>query len=104
MPPERKKSEFVHIGPVLNRLLKECESTGGSQMAQIRYVWNRIVDPGIRENAQPAAINKTVLLVNVSSSPWLHQLQFLKQDILSRLNDEMSPLILEDMIFKIGPF
>lgn len=103
MSAKRTKSKFVHIGPVLNRLLKECEATGGNQLERIRQVWNRIVDPGIGDNAQPAAINRTTLLVHVSSSPWLHQLQFLKKDILSRLNAELSTLVLEDLLFKIGP-
>lgn len=103
MSAKRTKSEFVHIGPVLSRVLKECEATGGSQLLRIRQVWNDIVDAGIRENAQPAAISKTTLLVHVSSSPWMHQLQFLKKDILSRLKAELTTPVLEDLLFKIGP-
>ena len=103
MSAKRTKSEFVHIGPVLNRLLKECETTGGNQLERIRRVWDQVVDPGICENAQPAAINKTILLIHVSSSPWLHQLQFLKKDILARLNAELPAAALEDLLFKIGP-
>lgn len=103
MSAKRAKSEFVHIGPVLNRLLKECESTGGNQLKHIKQVWEQIVDPGTNENAQPAAINRTVLLVHVSSSPWLHQLHFLKKDILARLNAGLPSPVIEDLLFKIGP-
>jgi hypothetical protein len=103
MASKRPKAEFVHIGPVLKRLLKDCEGTGGSQLVRIRQAWNQVLDAGVRDNAQPAAINKTTLLVHVTSSPWLHQLQFLKKDILSRLKGELPAMGLEDLLFKIGP-
>jgi predicted nucleic acid-binding Zn ribbon protein len=103
MSAKRTRSEFVHIGPVLNRLLKECESTGGNQLEHIKQVWEQTVESGINENAQPAAINRTVLLIHVSSSPWLHQLQFLKKDILARLNAALPTAVIEDLLFKIGP-
>lgn len=103
MPPKRTKSEFVHIGPVMKRLLKECEATGGNQLRRINAIWDQVVDPAIALNARPAAINNAILLVHVTSSPWLHQLQFLKKDILVRINTELKAPVLDDLLFKIGP-
>jgi len=103
MASKRRKSEFVHIGPVMKRLLKECEATGGNELGRINQAWNRVVDPAVAENARPTAINQNTLLVHVTSSPWLHQLQFLKKDILGRLNAELNGPVLEDLLFKIGP-
>ena len=103
MASKRRKSEFVHIGPVVKRLLKECEATGGNELRQIHQVWDRVVDPGVADNARPAAINQNILLVHVSSSPWLHQLQFSRKDILGRLNAELNGPVLVDLLLKIGP-
>ena len=103
MASKRRKSEFVHIGPVMKRLLKECEATGGNELRRISQIWDQVVDPGVAENARPAAINHATLLVHVTSSPWLHQLQFMKKDILSRLNAELTAPVLADILFKIGP-
>ena len=102
MSGKRPKADFVPIGPVLKRLLREYEATGGGELLNIRRVWNHVVDPGVCENAQPVAINKDIVLVHVTSSPWLHQLQFLKQDILLRLNSELASVVLKDLMFKIG--
>ena len=103
MSPKRIKSEFVHIGPVMKRLLKECEATGGNQLRRITAIWDKVVDPAIADNARPSAINNSILLVHVTNSPWLHQLQFLKKDILNRLNAELEVPVLDDLLFKIGP-
>ena len=103
MPTKRTKSEFVHIGPVMKRLLKECENTGGRQLRQICAIWDEVVEPAIADNARPAAINNAILLVHVTSSPWLHQLQFLKKDILAKLNAALDAPVIDDLLFKIGP-
>lgn len=103
MSTKRRKSEFVHIGPVMKRLLKQCEATGGNDLRRIGEIWDQVVDPAIAANARPAAIHHATLLVHVSSSPWLHQLQFLKKDILVRLNAELTGSVLQELLFKIGP-
>jgi predicted nucleic acid-binding Zn ribbon protein len=104
MSSKRGKSEFVHIGPIMKRLLKACEATGGNELRRINDVWTRVVDPAVAANARPAAINNTTLLVHVTSSPWVHQLQFLKKEILGQLNAELTgAAVVKDLLFKIGP-
>jgi predicted nucleic acid-binding Zn ribbon protein len=104
MSSRRAKSEFVHIGPIMKRLLKAYEASGGSELRRINDVWTRVVDPAVSANARPAAIKRATLLVHVTSSPWVHQLQFLKKDILGRLNAELTgKAVVEELLFKIGP-
>jgi predicted nucleic acid-binding Zn ribbon protein len=104
MSSKRTKSEFVHIGPIMKRLLKECEATGGNELRRINDVWTRVVAPAVAANARPAAIRHTTLLVHVTSSPWVHELQFLKKDILGRLNAELTGTAeVNELLFKIGP-
>ena len=104
MSSKRGKSEFVHIGPIMKRLLQACEATGGNELRRINDVWTRVVDPAVAANARPAAINNTTLLVHVTSSPWVHQLQFLKKEILGQLNAELTgAAVVKDLLFKIGP-
>ena len=57
----------------------------------------------IAENARPAAFKGKILLVHVNSSPWLHQLSFLKKDILARINRELGQDLVDEIKFKIGP-
>lgn len=48
--------------------------------------WNRAVGPQIGAKAQPDRLRGDVLYVRVANSVWMHELQFMKQDIISKLN------------------
>jgi predicted nucleic acid-binding Zn ribbon protein len=41
--------------------------------------------------------------VNVTSSTWMHQLQFLKKDIIKQINHALGKELVEEIKFKIGP-
>ena len=57
----------------------------------------------IAQNAKPAAFKGRILLVHVNSSTWIHQLQFLKKEMIAKLNDTLGKTLIEDLKFKIGP-
>jgi predicted nucleic acid-binding Zn ribbon protein len=71
-------------------------------MNRIRELWEEIVGAGIAKNAQPVAYQKKLLLVNVTSSVWIQQLQFLKGDILSRIKEVSGEGMVDDIKFRIG--
>jgi len=56
------------------------------------------------QNAQPLAFKGKLLLVEVTSSAWLHELQFLKGDIIKNLNDALGKELISEIKFKIGSF
>lgn len=99
----KKTKRCVHIGGILAEILKQHRRTSGRELTVILGQWDDIVGPAIAENAQPVGYRKRVLLVNVTSSVWIQQLQFLKTDILSRLNDTLGNVRVDDVKFKIGP-
>ncbi len=57
----------------------------------------------IAENAQPAAIRGKLLVVNVSSSIWMQQLQFNKKEMLKKINDALGKQLVNEIKFKVGP-
>ena len=65
-------------------------------------IWNQIVGESVSKNAQPSAFKGRLLLVEVNSSVWMHQLQFLKEDIIRKINETMGEEVVEDIKFKIG--
>jgi predicted nucleic acid-binding Zn ribbon protein len=56
----------------------------------------------IAQNARPAAFKGRILLVHVTSSTWVHQLQFLKVEMIDKLNDALGKALIDDLKFKIG--
>ena len=104
MDMDRKKSkQSAHIGSVLDGVLKTLRPEADGGLVQVWQLWDDVVGKAIAENARPAAFKGKLLLVHVSSSPWVHQLQFLKKEIIQKLNVALGRDLIEDIKFKIGP-
>jgi predicted nucleic acid-binding Zn ribbon protein len=103
MAQQREKGqEPVHIGNVLNNLLRVFHEKANGDLALVWQRWDETVGETIAQNARPAVFKGRLLYVNVTSSPWIHQLQFLKQDIISKLNVALGNKVVNDIKFKIG--
>ena len=103
---EKKRSPndaFTPLGQVLTSILEQCRSKNGGGISYIARVWQKTVGAPIADNAKPYAMKGSLLLVHVSSSVWMHQLQFLKNELLDRLNRELKEGRVADIKFKIGP-
>ena len=92
----------VHIGSVINDILKTYRHESDTELAQIWGLWDRLVGDAIAENARPLAFKGKLLLVQVTNSTWLHQLHFLKKDIIQKINDTCGKELVEEIKFKIG--
>ena len=103
MNDQNKRPDFVHIGNILENVLKSYRSDAEFGLKQIWRLWDEAVGETIANNARPAAFKGDILIVHVSSSTWTHQLQFLKNDLISTLNAALGQPLLADIKFKIGP-
>ncbi len=103
MKSNKKKSKFVHIGSVIDGVLKTYRREPDGELIQVWHVWDSIVGEVISNNAKPAAFKGRILLVYVTSSAWVHQLQFLKEEMIARLNEALGKSLIDDLKFKIGP-
>lgn len=90
------------LGQVLTSILDQCRSNNAGGIAYIANIWQQAVGAPIADNAKPYAMNGSLLLVHVSSSVWLHQLQFLKNELIDCLNRELEKGRIVDIKFKIG--
>lgn len=82
------------ISPVINRLgLEEAVTVEGLQ-----HSWGSLFREPLSLHTFPAALKNGELLMTVDSSAWLHELTFLKSDLLKRLQ----PLGVKDIRFRIG--
>jgi predicted nucleic acid-binding Zn ribbon protein len=100
---KKRKAKFVHIGSIIDEVLKKYRHETDAELMQVWQIWDNIVGAVIAQNAKPAAFNGRILLVHVSSSAWIHQLQFLKKEMIAKLNDRLGKTLVEDLKFKIGP-
>ena len=103
MKHRKQKAKFEHIGSVLVDVLKTYRKDADEELVQIWQMWDDIVGEVIAQNARPAAFKGKLLLVHVSSSTWIHQLQFLKEEMIAKLNKTIGNSAVGDIKFKIGP-
>jgi predicted nucleic acid-binding Zn ribbon protein len=103
MKTKKDSAKFVHIGSVIEDVLKSYRREPDSELIQVWQIWNSIVGDVISKNAKPGAFKGRILLVYVSSSTWVHQLQFLKEEMIAKLNEALGKSLIDDLKFKIGP-
>ncbi|MGE5255036.1 MAG: DUF721 domain-containing protein [Hyphomicrobiales bacterium] len=103
-PDDQKAAGAAHISGILTGLLKQFRPEAEQGMLRIWGVWDRVVGADIARNARPAGFQGSILLVHVTSSTWLHHLQYLKKDLLERLNSDLGQTVVGDIKFKIGSF
>lgn len=99
----KNSSPTVHIGSILPDVLRTCRKESDTSMTGVWDVWRGAVGETIAQNTQPAAFKGRILIVHVSSSVWLHQLQFMKIDLVEKINNACGRRLVEEIKFKIGP-
>jgi predicted nucleic acid-binding Zn ribbon protein len=103
MKSSDKKSDFVHIRSILDDVLKPYQSNPDFELKEVWRLWDEAVGKTIAQNARPAAFKGKLLILHVSSSIWIHQLQFLKKDMITKLNAALGKPLIAEIKFKIGP-
>jgi predicted nucleic acid-binding Zn ribbon protein len=104
MRKQGKQSDFVQIGNVIDGVLKSFRSEPNYALTKIWRLWDEVAGETIASNARPAAFKGKLLIVHVISATWIHQLQFLKNDLMAKLNDALGKPLVKEIKFKIGPF
>jgi hypothetical protein len=69
---------------------------------EIWRVWDRVAGKQIASKARPSKLYGGVLTVVVSSAPWMQQLNFLKRDLVERLNAATGGDLIKDIYLKAG--
>ncbi|MEW6247337.1 MAG: DUF721 domain-containing protein [Nitrospirota bacterium] len=71
---------------------------------RLRRRWGEIVGLQIAAHTRPDHIRFKKLYLLVRDSVWLHQLTFLKPDLLARINAEAGGEAVTDIVLRIGDF
>jgi len=104
MTKRNKNSEAVHVGAVVTQILARCRNESIGLLERVETRWTSLVGEAVAANARPVAIKGRLLLIHVSSSVWLHQLVFLQNDILDKINEDIGDDRVLEIKFKIGTF
>ncbi len=101
MTAQKTNKELEHISGILKTTLGKWMSTAGEPVTRIWTLWDDAVGEHIAANARPARLKNHVLIVHVSSSVWIQQLQFSKKLIMDQINSAAGSCLVSDIKFKI---
>jgi len=99
---KNKKSKLIHISDILNSALGKYRPAMDTEMTRIWDIWDDTVGKPIAMNAKPDTFKDGILIVNVSSSSWIHQLKFLEKDMIININRQLEQISIKHIRFKIG--
>ena len=99
---ERRKAGLERMDSVLAEVLDEAGVL--DQVARVRVLdlWPEIVGEQVARVTRARSVDGAKLIVEVRSSAWLMELNMLKSDILGRVNEHLSDVPLERIVFVLA--
>jgi hypothetical protein len=90
------------LGEILAKILKKRNIPHTSTDRRLLAIWRGAVGPQIASQTHPDSLKRGVLFVRVSAPVWMHQLQFMKEEILDKIKEHSSPEEIHNLHFSIG--
>ena len=99
---KRHIKSFTHIKEVIDDLFITSALRINLDDARIWKIWDRVVGKDIAEHARPSTINRGILLVKVTDSVWVQELEFMAETIKDKLNNRLRTDAVRKIRFKVG--
>lgn len=72
------------------------------RLIRVRAAWEEIATPRIASRTWPVYVKGDELIVAVQDNQWLHELAYLRQDLLGRVQRELPMLGIESLRLRLG--
>ncbi|MBX7081531.1 MAG: DUF721 domain-containing protein [Nannocystaceae bacterium] len=73
------------------------------ELLRLQLAWERALPPRLARVAVPVALDDRALVVNVVDSQWLHELTYLRADVLDRLREQGLGREIGSLRMRVGP-
>ncbi len=90
------------LGEILDKSLKRLDLSPRLDEYGVWPIWNDIVGATIARNAQPEKIRNGTLFVKVSGATWMQELQYMKEMISQKLNQNLGREVVKNIFFFVG--
>ncbi|MBU4484049.1 DUF721 domain-containing protein [bacterium] len=98
----RNKSRPFEIASILEKTLKKRGFAKKIDQYKVVNSWDKIVGEQIASCSEPLAIQGNTLVVKVSSPAWMNELQFMKTDILEKIQASLNNKSIGNIRFRTG--
>ena len=101
---EQNKRSFTHIKDIISNIFSTSAISVDFDDVEIWRLWDSAVGDKIAEHARPSSIKKGLLVVKVSDSVWLQELEFMAETIKEKLNSSIQRQSVKKIRFKLGKY
>lgn len=92
----------THVGAILEKILGRSEYKQKFQEAKLVNLWSEIVGPNLFRHTYPARFSRGRLTCTVDNSALLNELQYMKKDILQKIEEKTHKRMVKDIYFVLG--
>lgn len=72
------------------------------RLVRLQLAWDDVMPARLRGVAAPGAVDGEVLVVHVRDNQWLHELAYLRVDLLNRLHDQCPQARISSLKLRVG--
>jgi predicted nucleic acid-binding Zn ribbon protein len=90
------------LGGMVSNLLKGLHLETKAKEQTCILAWDEVVGEHVAKVTQPDFVRDGVMFVVIKNSVWANELQFLKKDLISKLNGHAGSVVIKEIIFKVG--
>ncbi len=96
-PAAKKEGTFVPVGDVLANVMRGMGLEKRLQERRVVEGWAEMVGPDMAKFSQALRVQRGILYLKVQSAAWAQELQFLKPQILARVNERFGSGLVSDI-------
>ena len=90
------------LGDALRAALARLPASTGLVHYPIWAEWSATVGATIAAHAQPSQLRRGVLVVAVDGPDWMQELQYVKRDLVAKLNARLGTTVVRDIYFVLA--
>jgi hypothetical protein len=102
MRRKNSQARLQSIGEILFKVLKRRGMTAKLEENALLKFWPKAVGPQIASQTQPDCLRGGTLFVKTTSSVWVQQLHFIKEEIRLKLNELSGKDAIKEIRFSVG--
>ncbi len=96
-----KKGDLIALGNLFSGVYSTKKWTNQWRLFRLAQDWPAIVGVEVARLTTPAFFRRETLWIHVQDSAWMHHLQFIKVDLLARINRDLAEQPLSDIRWQL---
>lgn len=93
-------SEFVSVSDSIEDLFNDAKLSRAVDLWKVNNALKIVFDEKLNIKFKVLSFRKGLLIIEVPNSVWVQELSFMKNDIISKLNDALEGAAVDRIMFK----